>query len=146
MKYVFSTKNPIRYTFPTHFNDLVMDRSESETSEAFVVVIEPKKDPPLHKHDDTEQIFYILEGEGDLEIVKKDMYNHHTQIVYTGDIVRIPPRSFHTIHCRGDKPLKYLAIDCFIGGKPKQEPSWESHVKVLCKEQGWNYSQVKPKI
>ena len=82
-----------------------MDRSESETSEVFIVIIEPKKAPPLHKHDDTEQIFYILEGEGDLEIGKEDMYHHHKQSVHSGDIVRIPPRMFHTIHCRGNQPV-----------------------------------------
>ena len=143
MKYVFSTKEPVRYAFPTHFNDLVMDRSESETSEVFIVIIELNKAPPLHKHNDTEQIFYILEGEGVLEIGKKDMYHHHTETVRSGEIIRIPPKTYHTIHCLGDQPLKYLTIDCFIGGKPKEEPTWDSHVKVLCKEQGWDYSQVK---
>ena len=143
MNYVFSMKNTIRYTFPTHINDLVIDRSESETSEVFIVIIEPRKAPPLHKHDNTEQIFYILECEGDLEIGKKDMYHHHTQSVYPGDVVRIPPRTYHTIHCRGNQSLKYLAIDCFMSGKPKSEPTWDSHVKVLCKEQGWDYNQVK---
>ena len=122
MKFVFSTKNTIRYAFPTHINDLVMDRSDSETSEVFIVVIEPQKAPPLHKHNDTEQIFYIFEGEGDLEIGKKGMYHHHTQSVYPGDVIRIPPRTYHTIHCRGNQPLKYLAIDCFVSGNIKLNP------------------------
>ncbi len=142
MKYVFDTKQPTRYEFPTHFNDLVMDRSESEASEVFIVVIEPNKAPPSHKHNDTEQIFYILEGRGVLEIGNKKATNH-TETVYPGEVVRIPPRTYHTIHCQGNQPLKYLAIDCFIEGRPEKEPTWDSHVKVLCEEQGWDYSQVK---
>jgi mannose-6-phosphate isomerase-like protein (cupin superfamily) len=142
MKYVFSTKDPTRYAFPTHFNALVIDRSESETSEVFIVVIEPNKAPPSHKHNDTEQIFYILEGRGMLEIGKHGG-QLFTETVLPGEIVRIPPRTYHTIHCTSDFPLKYLAIDCFVEGKPKTEPTWDSHVKVLCEEQGWDYSQVK---
>lgn len=143
MKYVFSSKNSIRYSFPTHINELVMDRSESETSEVFFVIIEPKKGPPLHKHNDTEQIFYILEGEGVLEIGEKGMYHHNSQTVFPGEVVRIPPRTMHRIHCQGNHSLKYLAIDCFVGEKPKAEPTWDSHVKVLCEEQGWEFSKVK---
>ena len=51
MKYVFNEIT--RYRFPTHVNDLVMDRAEAETSEAFMVVLKPGEAPPLHKHDDT---------------------------------------------------------------------------------------------
>ena len=142
MKYVFPTRNPIRYSFPTHINDLVMDRSESETSEVFIVVIEPNKAPPSHKHNDTEQIFYILEGRGRLEIGKQGGHIF-TETVLPGEVVRIPCRTYHTIHCTSDVPLKYLAIDCFIGGRPKTEPTWDSHMRVLCKEQGWDYEQVK---
>src|SRR5690242_10392160 len=63
-RYVFSTNDTIRYRFPTHTNDLVMDRSEAETSEAFMVVLEPGEAPPLHQHDDTEQVFYVVRGTG----------------------------------------------------------------------------------
>jgi quercetin dioxygenase-like cupin family protein len=58
-RYVFSTAQTVRYRFPTHVNDLVMDRAEAETSEAFLVVLEPGEAPPLHVHDDTEQVFYV---------------------------------------------------------------------------------------
>ncbi|MHA1452633.1 MAG: cupin domain-containing protein [Promethearchaeota archaeon] len=142
MQYVFSTKNPTRYVFPTHINDLVIDRSETDTSEVFLVVIEPGSAPPLHIHKETEQIFYILEGQGVLEVGNNKATNH-TETVYPGEVVRIPPRTYHTIHCQGGQILKYLAIDCFVEGKPKAEPTWDSHVKVLCNEQGWDYSQVK---
>jgi len=136
-KYVFHTSETIRYRFPTHINDLVMDRADATTSEVFIVVLEPGGAPPLHKHDDTEQIFYILEGKGTLVIGQ----DGRTFRVNPGDVVRIPPREWHKIIA--DDVMRYLSIDCFVGGKPAAEPTWESHVKVLCKEQGWDFSKVK---
>jgi quercetin dioxygenase-like cupin family protein len=67
-RYVFSTADTIRYRYPTHVNDLVLDRTEATTTEVFIVVLEPGEAPPLHQHDDAEQIFYIMEGSGMLTI------------------------------------------------------------------------------
>jgi mannose-6-phosphate isomerase-like protein (cupin superfamily) len=138
MKFVFPTSKTKHYRFPTHTNNLVLDRAEAETSEVFVVVLEPGEAPPFHKHNDTEQIFYILEGRGFLRVAaKKKLLS-----VRPGDVVRIPPLMFHSIRCSGKHPLTYLAIDCFIRGRPKAEPTWDSHARVLCKQNGWKYEQV----
>jgi mannose-6-phosphate isomerase-like protein (cupin superfamily) len=135
MKFVFPTSKVRRYQFPTHINDLVVDRADAETSEVFVVVIEPGKAPPLHKHDDTEQIFYVLKGSGVLSIgAKRKKFP-----VQPGDVVRIPPHTLHSIQCTGKKPLVYLAIDCFLGGRPKNEPTWDAHARVICQQNGWDY-------
>jgi len=67
-KYVFNTQETILYRFPTHTNELVMDRSDAITSEVFMVVLEPGEAPPLHVHHDTEQVFYVLEGKGELYV------------------------------------------------------------------------------
>ncbi|MCK5137119.1 MAG: cupin domain-containing protein [Bacteroidales bacterium] len=140
--YVFSTTDLVRYKFPTHINDLVMDRSEATFSEVFIVIIEPEKAPPLHVHNDTEQIFYVLEGKGTLTIGKDKQIN---QRVAPGDIIRIPVGAWHSIKADSDAVLKYLAIDCFGSIRNEDEPTWESHVKVLCKEQGWDFSKVRVK-
>ena len=66
-RYVFSTADTIRYRYPTHVNDLVLDRTEATTTEVFIVVLEPGEAPPLHQHDDAEQIFYIMEGSGHVD-------------------------------------------------------------------------------
>jgi quercetin dioxygenase-like cupin family protein len=139
-KYVFSTSNTVRYRFPTHTNDLVMDRSDAETSEAFVVVLEPGESPPLHVHHDTEQIFYILEGSGVLQIGEDDTQQYR---VAPGDLVRIPPHTLHLICCDDQQPLIYLSIDCFVDGRPTDEPTWESHVRVICEQNGWDFDQVR---
>jgi quercetin dioxygenase-like cupin family protein len=138
MQYVFPTSQTKHYRFPTHTNDLVVDRADSQTSEVFVVVLEPGEAPPLHKHDDTEQVFYILEGEGVLSTGAE----RQKHIVRPGDVVRIPPTVLHSIQCSSDKPLRYLAIDCFVLGRPVAEPTWDSHVRVMCRQNGWNYETI----
>lgn len=96
-RYVFSTAETIRYRYPTHENDLVLDRAEAATTEVFVVVLEPGEAPPLHQHDDAEQIFYILDGTGTLTIGEPAQNFNVT----TGDVVRIPPHTQHSIKCDG---------------------------------------------
>ncbi len=138
-RYVFSAQETIRYRFPTHINDLVMDRSESATSEAFIVVIEPGGAPPLHVHHDTEQVFYVIEGNGLLQIGESaELYP-----VKPSDVVRIPPSTYHRIFCDGAKPLRYLSVDCFVGGRPQEEPTWDSHVKAICELNGWDHNKVR---
>ncbi|MFC1481369.1 cupin domain-containing protein [Candidatus Neomarinimicrobiota bacterium] len=138
MKYVFSTTNLKRYQFPTHVNELVMDRSDAGTSEVFMVVLKPGQAAPLHKHDDTEQVFYVLSGNGILTIGGEKVQHE----VNPGDIVRIPASIYHTIRALGENDLRYIAIDCFLNLRPEDEPTWDAHVKVLCREQGWDYEQV----
>jgi quercetin dioxygenase-like cupin family protein len=138
-QFVFSTKEIVHYRFPTHVNDLVMDRAQAVTSEVFVVVLEPGEAPPLHKHDDTEQIFYVIEGAGTLTIGEPAQHIG----VKPGDVVRIPPHALHSIKCDGATTLRYLSVDAFVGEKPQSEPTWDSHVQTLCDRFGWNFDQVK---
>lgn len=138
-RYVFSTQETIHYRFPTHVNDLVMDRADATTSEVFIVVLEPGEAPPLHRHDDTEQIFYIMQGSGILQVGE----GGPTFPVKPGDVVRIPPHTWHKIMCDTPAALKYLSVDCFVGGKPEAEPTWDSHVRAICKLNGWDYDKVR---
>lgn len=140
MRYIFSTAETTRYRFPTHTNDLVMDRAEATTSESFISIMEPGEAPPLHKHDDTEQVFYVLSGRGRL-IIGAD--SEDMGEIKPGDLVRIPPGTWHRVPCVGDEPLRYLVVDCFPGGRPTVEPTWESHVRVVCDQNGWSFDEVK---
>jgi quercetin dioxygenase-like cupin family protein len=141
MQYVFSTTQTRRYAFPTHTNELVLDRAQARTSEVFLVVLEPGQAPPLHQHDDTEQIFYVLEGQGVLT-TGNDGQTHQVNV---GDVVRIPPSTPHSIRAQGDHRLCYVAVDCFINGRPADEPTWDSHVEVVCRQQGWDYNDIAPR-
>jgi mannose-6-phosphate isomerase-like protein (cupin superfamily) len=140
MRYVFSTSDTTTYRFPTHTNLLVMDRADATASESFISLMEPGESPPLHKHDDTEQVFFVLSGEGRLEI-GEDAQDHGP--IRPGDLVRIPPGTYHRVPCVGDEPLRYLVVDVFPGGRPAHEPTWESHVRVVCDANGWAFDDVK---
>ena len=140
MRYVFSTADTIRYRFPTHVNELVLDRSESTVTEVFIVVLEPGEAPPLHKHPDTEQVFYILEGEAELRIGPGAAERYR---VKPGDVVRIPPGTLHMIENDGSVPVRYLSIDAFPGARPTDEPTWDDHVRGICVAQGWDFASIK---
>jgi mannose-6-phosphate isomerase-like protein (cupin superfamily) len=140
-KYVFSTSETIRYRFPTHENDLVMNRSEVETSEVFIVVLEAGEAPPLHIHHDAKQIFYVIRGTGVLRIVEDGFLQFP---IKPGDVMRTPLHTFHSVLCDGQEPIDYLSIECFLGGRREAEPTWESHVHVLCEQNGWDFNKVCP--
>jgi mannose-6-phosphate isomerase-like protein (cupin superfamily) len=138
VKYVFDTTRTTLYRFPTHANALVMDRAEATASEAFIAIMEPGEAPPMHVHHDTEQVFYVLEGLGRLEVEgEADGFP-----VAPGDLVRIPPGKPHRVWCVSEVPLRYLVVDCFPGGRPSAEPSWDDHVRTVCAEQGWTFEDV----
>lgn len=136
-QFVFSTDKVKRYQFPTHINDLVIDRAESGFSEVFIVLIKPGDAPLYHKHDDTEQVFYIVEGTGVLTVGDE----RKQFAIKPGDVVRIPLSTLHSIKADNKQTLKYLCIDCF-GEKPTDEPTWEDHVKTVCATNGWDFNKV----
>lgn len=136
-QYVFETKNLYRYQFPTHINDIVVDRAQSENSEVFIVIVENGKSVHHHQHADTEQIFYMIEGTGILSIGDKK----EETPVKPGDVVRIPATVLHSIRPNAGENIKYLSIDCF-GAQTPLEPTWDEHVHVVCKEQGYDYNDV----
>lgn len=138
MNYVFSTRHPRIYRFPTHTNYLVMDRAQAAASEVFIVELAPGQAPPPHRHDEMEQVFYILSGHGRLHIGQ----NQQPHPLNPGDVVRIPPATLHTVHCTGSTPLTYLAVDCFPHGHPPDEPTWDAHIKKVCRQAGWSFEQV----
>jgi len=138
MRYIYKTTDLKRYTFPTHINDLIFDRSEASSSEAFMVVLHEGQATPLHQHPDTEQIFYVLEGHGILTISGAEK---NTGPLVPGDVVRVPPSTLHSIAADGGS-LRYLSIDCFGSAQDRLESTWDEHVKAVCQERGWSYDEV----
>lgn len=139
-KYVFHARDVIRYRFPTHTNDLIMDRQEATTSEAFFVVLQPGESPPLHVHPDAEQVFFILEGEAEMTVGMESQERFPLRV---GDFVRTPPGTYHAVRCTSPTRFVYLSIDCFTGGPTKDEPTWDSHVRAMCELNDWDFDAVK---
>jgi len=136
LRFVFETTHLKRYTFPTHINDLIIDRSKSQYSEVFMVIVEPGKTVIHHKHDDTEQIFYILKGTGNL-LTGESKTPHG---IKPGDVVRVPVGTLHSVETIGNDTIQYLCVDCF-GQKPA-EPTWDEHVKEVCRNNNWDFNAV----
>lgn len=139
-KYVFHARDVIRYRFPTHTNDLIMDRKDAATSEAFFVILEPGEAPPLHVHPDAEQVFFVLEGEAEMTVGRN---SQETFPLRVGDFVRTPPGTYHAVRCTSAGRFVYLSVDCFTGGPTETEPTWDSHVRVMCAENGWDFDAVR---
>lgn len=139
-RYVFDSRQVSHYRFPTHTNDLIMDRSEAAASEAFFVVLEPGEAPPVHVHDDAEQVFFVLEGVGELRIGQDDPEVFPLGV---GDFVRTPPGTDHAVRCLGPGRFVYLSIDCFTAGPPAAEPTWDRHIEVMCAANGWDLDAVR---
>lgn len=139
-QYVFHPSDVLRYRFPTHTNDLILDRRDASAAEAFFVVLEPGEAPPIHVHPDAEQVFYVLEGEGEMGVGPGAAERHALR---PGDFVRTPPGVPHQVRCLGDSRFVYLSIDCFTAGPPVEEPTWDSHVRAMCEREGWEFEAVR---
>jgi quercetin dioxygenase-like cupin family protein len=139
MKYVFKTEPGIRYRFPNHITDLVVDRTDARCSEVFVTIMQQDAGNPLHRHPEAEQIFYVIEGAGMLMIgLEREEYP-----IVQGDVVRIPPDTWHSVRAHGSPIIKYLCVDCFPGELPANERTWDDHIKVVCDREGWDISAVR---
>jgi oxalate decarboxylase/phosphoglucose isomerase-like protein (cupin superfamily) len=140
-RYVFHARDAIRYRFPTHTNDLVMDRRDAATSEAFFVILEAGEAPPLHVHPDAEQVFFVLEGQAEMTV--RAPSGPTTVELAPGDFVRTPPGLYHAVKNTGSGRFTYLSIECFTGGPTAEEPTWDAHVRAMCELNGWNFDTVK---
>jgi mannose-6-phosphate isomerase-like protein (cupin superfamily) len=64
--------------------------------------LEPGQQTQRHHHAESEELYYLLAGEGEMEV---DGERSH---VRAGDAVRIPPGARHQITATGDAELRFL--------------------------------------
>lgn len=64
--------------------------------------VEPGEATTRHYHAESEEIYYVVAGQGELEI------DGETRVVRAGDAALIPPGARHTIRALGDAPLRLL--------------------------------------
>lgn len=72
-----------------------------------VVLLHPGKGHVRHNHPGTEEILYVVSGQGKQMI---DIDGEKWQPVAAGDLVHIPPDVFHATINTGWEPLKLIAI------------------------------------
>jgi mannose-6-phosphate isomerase-like protein (cupin superfamily) len=78
--------------------------------------IVPPKQTSLAHALKTSEVYYILEGTGEMHI------NEETQRVEPGDAIYIPPNATQFIHNDGDHPLVFLCI---------VDPAWRKEDEVV---------------
>lgn len=80
----------------SHRNSSIRNQSLAEAT------IGPGVITDAHYHPQSEEIYYILAGCGEMKI------GNETQNVSAGDAIAIPPGAIHQIRNSGDVPLKLL--------------------------------------
>lgn len=112
-----------RFNFETHINEFLIYREDASYTEAFLVEIPCGLYTHDQVHDDMEQVFYILSGEG--EVVVKDTQRECEPTTYKvkkGSVVLIPINHYHKIYNHSDKEsLKYLCVNAFAENKVEAE-------------------------
>lgn len=119
-----------RYRFRTHINEMLLAREEAEGIEAFQVIVEPGKQTHAHVHEDTEQLYYIIAGEGRVELTRPDGSSVEFALAPEA-VVYVPRGARHQVHCVGCAALRYLCVDGFPLGRPASEPTWDDHYRAV---------------
>jgi uncharacterized cupin superfamily protein len=98
---------------------------------------------PLHNHMVNEEMFFILEGSGELRL------GDATHPVRTGDIIACPPGGPETAHQlinTGDTELRYLAVSTKIAAEVCQYPDSGKFAVSVYDESGapgqWRFRHV----
>ncbi|WP_137686368.1 cupin domain-containing protein [Thermosporothrix hazakensis] len=94
---------------PTHHGALkrVLVRHEDVNSPLMFlneVSVRPGEVIAAHQHEDMEEVFYFLEGEGTMQI------EDETRPVTAGDRVIVPHKNMHVLQNTGNKHMRFL---CF---------------------------------
>lgn len=69
-------------------------------------IIYPTGTTTGHTHDDMEEVYYVVMGEGTM-VVDKDEYE-----IKPGDALYVPPGVFHTTKQSGNLPLVVVWVTC----------------------------------
>jgi mannose-6-phosphate isomerase-like protein (cupin superfamily) len=67
-----------------------------------------------HKHDDHEEVYYIINGKGSIRI------GEESAKFRDGDAIYIPEKKVHSIVNDGDEVIEFLAFGGLAAGKEKQ--------------------------
>jgi mannose-6-phosphate isomerase-like protein (cupin superfamily) len=109
---------------------VLLAREETECSEVIVEDYPAGVSFPLNRHEEMEQIYYIISGRG------KFTNGTEQREVSEGDIVLIPRNTDHGIANVGREPLRYLCFDAFPKGYPAGEETWAGHEKTIARKFG----------
>jgi mannose-6-phosphate isomerase-like protein (cupin superfamily) len=81
------------------------NNSRSKLFSTAMIIIDPYKESTEHYHKIMEEIYYILEGHGEIKL------NNELYKIKAGHSIYIPVLTKHKIKNSGNSPLKFLSID-----------------------------------
>ncbi len=78
--------------------------------------LQPRLSYESHKHEDHEEIYYIIKGRGKIKIETEE------SSFQDGDVIYIPDKKFHTItNDQDDEMVEFLAFGGLTEGKSNQQ-------------------------
>ena len=104
---------------------VVLDRSETQLSEAALNCWRPGLDGPPHKHERKEQIFYILAGEGAVRIGEELFPARQHDLFY------VPANVIHQTINQGKASLDYFLFNAFLDFDKEGHASFAEHVDKM---------------
>ena len=124
MKYVLNVQDKPADTDVRSLRDHVKGRDKTVLRDTYYLV-EPGSSPSNlltmgqttiyptgsttgHSHDDMEEVYYIVSGEGEM-VVGEDRYP-----IRAGDALYVPPGEFHTTFQKGNMPLTVVWVTAKI--------------------------------
>lgn len=104
---------------------VLIDRSETERTEVALNSWRPGLDGPPHKHEQKEQIFFILNGCGTVKI-GSDLFE-----AAPGDLFYVPANVVHQTINKGGEALEYLLFNAFLEPDKEGHASFAEHVSKV---------------
>ncbi|MFJ3585133.1 cupin domain-containing protein [Streptomyces sp. NPDC090127] len=102
--YIPPKAGPARWVFGDHYT-LKADKENTHGSLGLIeAMVPPGGGPPLHIHHDSDEAFYLIEGELEISNEKRG------EIVGAGAFVFVPKGKTHAFRNVSDKPCKMLII------------------------------------
>jgi len=101
---------------------VLIDRSETEFTEVALNEWPASLDGPPHSHELKEQIFFILSGEGTIDI------GEQTYTVNGGELLYIPAGEVHRTKSSAGEPLRYILFNAFSNSDKEGHASFADHI------------------
>jgi uncharacterized cupin superfamily protein len=95
---------------------------------SLIVLAPGKRAFPFHHHRVNEEMFFIVEGEGEMRI------GHETHAIRAGDVIACPPGGIETAHQivnTSEHDLRYLAISTQASPEVVEYPDTGRHAVIV---------------